>query len=75
MTSGVGEDLVPLPEALVAREDDRLLQLIALVHELEETRRVVPLERLIPDLVEDEERGAEQHLHEHPEPIAVARRA
>lgn len=69
----VGEDLIPLPEVLVACEDDRLLQLVALVHELEQAGGVVPLEWLIADLVEDQECGAEQHLHEHPEPIAVAR--
>lgn len=46
---GVGEDLVPLPEALVARQDDRLLHLVAFVHELEETGRVVPLEGLVSD--------------------------
>lgn len=54
----VGEDLVPLPEALVARQEDRLLHLVAYVYEFEETGRVVPLEGLVSDLVEDEERGA-----------------
>ncbi len=54
----VGEDLVSLPEALVARQEDRLLPLVAFVHEFEETGRVVPLEGLVSDLVEDEERGA-----------------
>ncbi len=40
----VGEDLVPLPKALVTRQDDRLLPLVAFVHEFKKTGRVVPLE-------------------------------
>ena len=51
---GVGEDLVPLAVALVARDDRAFAGCVAFVDRFEQERRVFSFEGLEADFVEDE---------------------
>jgi hypothetical protein len=66
----VVEDLSPVDEALVAREDEAC-PLIAAHQEPEEETRFLPGERQIADLVENEELGIDELLERTLEPILV----
>jgi hypothetical protein len=68
----VGEDVTPLPEALIGGEDDGLLGLIALVDDLEEEGGVGLLEGQVADLVQDEYLGPDQDLEQGVEAILLA---
>jgi hypothetical protein len=68
----VGEDVAPLPEALVGGEDDGLLGLVALVDDLEEEGGVGLFEGQISDLVQDEDLWADQDLEQGVEAVLLA---
>jgi len=70
----VVEDLAPVQEALVARED-KARPLVATRQEPEEQARLVPGEREIADLVEDEDLRVDELFESPLEPSGPRRRA